>query len=72
MAAQRLAEAGFVDQWGLGRHTVGSNLFTYVRDPWGSWIEYYADMDQITPDWKGRSWGVGASVWGPPMPAPLS
>lgn len=68
VAARQMADAGHEDQWGLGRHTVGSNFFVYIKDPWDSWIEYFADMDQITPDWKGCSWEVGAAVWGPPMP----
>jgi catechol 2,3-dioxygenase-like lactoylglutathione lyase family enzyme len=67
-ASHQLADAGHDDQWGPGRHTVGSNLFVYVKDPWGGWIEYFADMDQITPAWRGCSWDVGAAVWGPPMP----
>ena len=33
--------------WGFGRHTVGSNFFHYIQDPWGSWFEYYSDMDHI-------------------------
>lgn len=27
--------------WGFGRHTIGSNFFHYIQDPWGSWFEYY-------------------------------
>ena len=34
-------------EWGFGRHTIGSNFFHYVQDPWGSWFEYYSDMDFI-------------------------
>ena len=33
--------------WGFGRHTIGSNFFHYIQDPWGSWFEYYSDMDFI-------------------------
>jgi|SRR5450631_1169368 hypothetical protein len=33
--------------WGVGRHTIGSNFFHYIQDPWGSWFEYYSDMDFI-------------------------
>jgi len=33
--------------WGFGRHTIGSNFFHYIQDPWGSWFEYYADIDFI-------------------------
>lgn len=68
MGAMRMAEQGHQKQWGLGRHTLGSNLFAYVQDPWGSWIEYFADMDVITSCWEGRSWQAPPHAWGPPPP----
>jgi catechol-2,3-dioxygenase len=68
--AQHMKELGHGKAWGPGRHTFGSNLFVYIQDPWGSWSEYFADMDRVTPDWKGTTWNTGsAAVWGPPMPA---
>jgi catechol-2,3-dioxygenase len=70
--AGHMAEQGHRDQWGLGRHTFGSNFFTYIKDPWGSWTEYFADMDQVTCAWQPRRWTPaesGSAVWGPPMPA---
>jgi catechol 2,3-dioxygenase-like lactoylglutathione lyase family enzyme len=70
--ASHMAERGHRDQWGLGRHTFGSNLFTYIKDPWGSWTEYFTDIDQVTCAWQGRHWEIaesGSAVWGPPMPA---
>jgi catechol 2,3-dioxygenase-like lactoylglutathione lyase family enzyme len=69
--AGHMAECGHRQQWGLGRHTFGSNLFVYVKDPWGSWTEYFSDMDQITDNWQARRWALGeagSSVWAPPMP----
>ncbi|GAA4987663.1 VOC family protein [Yinghuangia aomiensis] len=54
--------------WGLGRHGLGSNLFTYVPDPWGSWIEYFTDIDQITDAWQPRDIDCPTAMWGPPMP----
>lgn len=69
--ACHMAEAGHREQWGLGRHTFGSNLFVYVKDPWGSWTEYFSDIDQVTENWQGRRWALGeagSSVWSPPMP----
>jgi hypothetical protein len=27
-----------------GRHEAGSNFFYHVRDPWGSFAEYFCDM----------------------------
>jgi catechol-2,3-dioxygenase len=69
--AYHMADCGHRDQWGLGRHTFGSNLFVYVKDPWGSWTEYFSDLDQITENWQGRRWALGeaaSAVWSPPMP----
>ena len=55
--------------WGFGRHYAGSNFFWYLKDPAGTFSEYYADMDQITDDdlWtpevcEGKS---GLYTWGP-------
>ncbi|MBD2892304.1 hypothetical protein amrb99_12140 [Actinomadura sp. RB99] len=60
--------------WGLGRHTVGSNFFWYLRDPAGNFSEYYSDLDCIVDDalWKPSVWDGGDAksfqTWGPPMP----
>ncbi len=63
LGAQRMADRGHATGWGMGRHTMGSNLFHYIRDPWGSWTEYFSDIDQITDDWVGRQWDVPPTVW---------
>lgn len=68
MGAQQMGEAGHSTGWGLGRHTLGSNLFHYIRDPWGSWIEYFSDIDVITEDWQARDWTAPPAVWCPMMP----
>jgi catechol 2,3-dioxygenase-like lactoylglutathione lyase family enzyme len=58
--------------WGFGRHTIGSNFFHYIQDPWGSWFEYYSDMDHIDDyaQWKPTNYGIEDSLanWGPPVP----
>lgn len=60
--------------WGLGRHTVGSNFFWYLRDPAGNFSEYYSDLDCIIDDalWKPAVWDKmdpkSFLTWGPPMP----
>ncbi|MEU4897248.1 VOC family protein [Streptomyces sp. NPDC044780] len=60
--------------WGLGRHTIGSNFFWYLKDPAGNFTEYYSDLDCIVEDalWKPEVWdGTRAhsfSTWGPPLP----
>lgn len=51
--AAQMAAAGYAEGWGTGRHLLGSGVFHYVRDPWGSFHEYLADMDYIAP---GQPW----------------
>ena len=59
--------------WGFGRHTIGSNYFHYVQDPWGSWLEYYSDMDHIDDyaSWKPSNYAPedGMANWGPQPPS---
>lgn len=33
--------------WGLGRHTLGSQIFDYWRDPWGRVHEHWTDTDVL-------------------------
>ena len=61
--------------WGLGRHFAGSNFYWYLRDPAGSFIEMYADMDRIDDDeaWEARGrtpfdFERIANSWGPNLP----
>ena len=35
---------------GIGKHGPGENLFLVFKDPDGNYVEYYADMVQITPE----------------------
>ena len=63
--AWRMREAGYGDGFGPGRHAIASNLFHYVRDPWGSWVEFYSDMDKITDRWVCRDWNNLPYTWGP-------
>jgi len=37
-------------EWGPGRHGPGNNLFVFVHDPEGNWIEISAELEQVTPD----------------------
>jgi len=70
--ATHMLERGFAKGWGLGRHVLGSNYFHYVRDPWGSYSEYSADIDYIpsTCDWAGGDQPEADSfyAWGPNVP----
>lgn len=70
-----LAKAGPNDpggDWGFGRHTIGSNFFHYIQDPWGSWFEYYCDMDYIDDYalWQPTNYEMEDSLasWGPAVP----
>ena len=58
--------------WGFGRHTIGSNFFHYIQDPWGSWFEYYSDMDHIADYslWTPTNYAMEDSLasWGPEVP----
>jgi catechol 2,3-dioxygenase-like lactoylglutathione lyase family enzyme/predicted enzyme related to lactoylglutathione lyase len=58
--------------WGFGRHTIGSNFFHYVQDPWGSWFEYFSDMDYIDDHalWTASNYDLEDSLanWAPPLP----
>lgn len=60
-------------EWGLGRHTIGSNFFHYIQDPWGSWFEYYSDMDHIDDHalWTPTNYEMQDSLasWGPAVPS---
>ena len=66
-----LARSGRGD-WGFGRHTIGSNFFHYIQDPWGSWFEYFSDMDHIDDYalWTPTNYGMEDSLasWGPEVP----
>lgn len=72
LGAAQSAEAGYHRGWGLGRHVLGSNYFHYVRDPWGSYSEYSADIDYIAADfdWEARVHAPENSffLWGPAPP----
>jgi catechol 2,3-dioxygenase-like lactoylglutathione lyase family enzyme len=71
-AGRDLVTATGRGDWGFGRHTIGSNFFHYIQDPWGSWFEYYSDMDHIEDysQWTPTNYGMQDSLanWGPPVP----
>lgn len=73
IAGDRLRQAVGLGDWGFGRHTIGSNFFHYIQDPWGSWFEYYADMDFIDDyeQWTPTVYGMEDSLhhWGPDVPS---
>lgn len=70
--ATQMANAGYKEGWGTGRHVLGSNYFHYVRDPWGSFSEYSADIDFVPAGstWPSGDWPPEDSLyqWGPDVP----
>jgi catechol 2,3-dioxygenase-like lactoylglutathione lyase family enzyme len=72
VGAQRMLDAGCEPGWGVGRHVIGSNFFYYARDPWGSFAEYFHDLDYIPEHcaWEPRDFPEQDALyrWGPPLP----
>lgn len=72
IGAMQMAAKGYERGWGLGRHVAGSNFFHYVQDPWGSFIEYFCDIDYVP---AGMTWQAqdlppeqALYLWGPQVP----
>lgn len=64
--------AGWRHAWGVGRHLMGSQIFDYWYDPWGSLVEHYADSDRFDaahPPGVMRMSRSSMAQWGPPMPS---
>ena len=72
LGAMQMADRGYAEGWGVGRHVLGSNYFFYVRDPWGSYAEYSFDIDYIPKgvDWEASYPSPENSIylWGPDLP----
>jgi catechol 2,3-dioxygenase-like lactoylglutathione lyase family enzyme len=45
---QRLKDSGRHQEWGVGRHILGSQVFDYWRDPFGNTLEHWTDGDLFT------------------------
>lgn len=43
-------------EWGPGRHGPGNNLFVFVHDPDGNWIEISAELEVVKPDRPIGAW----------------
>ncbi|EON91769.1 glyoxalase [Marinobacter lipolyticus SM19] len=72
LGAMFMADKGWAEGWGLGRHVLGSNYFHYVRDPWGSYSEYSFDIDYVPAgvEWQSADHPPEDSLylWGPEAP----
>ena len=66
-----LMSKDYEHDWGIGRHTEGSQIFDYWRDPFGNKIEHWTDGDLVNDDYQpGRAMvrPEGPVQWGPPIP----
>lgn len=45
--ADRFADQHMVLKWGPGRHGPGNNLFFFVNDPDGNWLEFSAELELV-------------------------
>jgi catechol 2,3-dioxygenase-like lactoylglutathione lyase family enzyme len=67
----RLKAAGAHQEWGVGRHILGSQVFDYWRDPWGHTLEHWTDGDLFTAA-DGSNLSNMAELlgvqWGPTAP----
>ncbi|MGB8259291.1 MAG: VOC family protein [Terracidiphilus sp.] len=72
MGHRLLRDKGCKPAWGPGRHFLGSQIFDYWHDPWGSKHEHYCDGDLFTSD---QPTGLhpasreGMAQWGQVMPS---
>lgn len=67
-----LASRGHVQDWGIGRHILGSQVFDYWRDPWGHRVEHWTDGDLFDANEPANVADIGTMLghqWGPAAPA---
>ena len=68
---EHMKAKGYEHFWGIGRHSLGSQVFDYWGDPWGRVHEHWADTDVLNasmpPNLIGRHELNGP--WGEPIPA---
>ncbi|PYM91996.1 MAG: glyoxalase [Candidatus Rokuibacteriota bacterium] len=69
--AQWLQHQGWRQSWGVGRHVLGSQIFDYQHDPFGTTMEHFADGDVFDEDYATgfhRLDKQGLYQWGPDLP----
>lgn len=54
--ADRFAALGVPLKWGPGRHGPGNNLFIFIHDPDGNWVELSAEIERVAPDRAAGAW----------------
>jgi catechol 2,3-dioxygenase-like lactoylglutathione lyase family enzyme len=71
---EHLGGKGYTHHWGVGRHVIGSQIYDYWRDPWGTVCEHFTDGDLFDARSEPGAVAAGAdpeSHWGPPAPSPF-
>jgi catechol 2,3-dioxygenase len=66
--ADHLAAQGVRIQWGPGRHGPGNNLFLFIHDPDGNWLEISAELEIVSHDRPVGTWPHcerTLNAWGP-------
>ena len=58
-----MSRCGWKTQLGPGRHPVSSAYFWYFENPCGGLIEYNADEDHLTADWKPREFDPSPAMF---------
>jgi catechol 2,3-dioxygenase-like lactoylglutathione lyase family enzyme len=72
---EHLKASARVQEWGVGRHVLGSQVFDYWRDPWGHAVEHWTDGDLLTADSGSNVVGLQdllAVQWGPSAPPTMA
>ena len=72
---EKLKAAGHRQEWGVGRHILGSQVFDYWRDPWGHVLEHWTDGDLLTAaDGSGQAslQDLMGVQWGPSAPPTMA
>ena len=65
--ADHFSDLGLTLRWGPGRHGPGNNLFIFLEDPEGNWIELSAELEVMDETREVGTWPHSArslNLWG--------
>ncbi|HEX5455106.1 MAG TPA: VOC family protein [Stellaceae bacterium] len=67
---EHMQARGYEHFWGIGRHSLGSQVFDYWGDPWGRVHEHWADTDVLNASVPSNLVGRHElnGPWGEPIP----
>jgi catechol 2,3-dioxygenase len=54
--ADRFAQHHITLRWGPGRHGPGNNLFIFINDPDGNWLEFSAELERVVGACPIKHW----------------